>query len=156
MRGPAKSYANIDATIWGAEFGSQVALPYDLFLRGVLSYVRGENDDSGEPLSEIPPFSGNVSLRYDNSQYFVETMVRFAAAQDRVDTSLKEDETAGWGVADLKAGKNWQQWSLVGGINNIFDKQYYSHLSYQRDPFASGVKVPESGAIVYLNLSYHF
>jgi iron complex outermembrane recepter protein len=155
-RGPAKSYANIDATIWGAEFGSQVALPYDLFLRGVLSYVRGENDDTSEPLSEIPPFSGNVSLRYDNSQYFVETTLRFAAAQDRVDTSLKEDETAGWGVADLKAGKSWQQWSLVGGINNIFDKQYYSHLSYQRDPFASGVKVPESGAIVYLNLSYHF
>jgi iron complex outermembrane recepter protein len=36
-RGPAKSYANIDATIWGAEFGSQFALPYDLSLCGVLS-----------------------------------------------------------------------------------------------------------------------
>jgi iron complex outermembrane receptor protein len=155
-RGPAKSYANIDATIWGAELGSQIALPYDLFLRGAVSYVRGKNDDTGEPLSEIPPLSGNISLRYDNSQYFVETMLRFAAEQDRVDTNLKEDETAGWGVADLKAGTTWQKWSLVAGINNLFDKQYYSHLSYQRDPFASGVKVPEAGVLVYMNLSYHF
>ncbi len=155
-RGPAKSYANIDANIWGAEFGSQVALPYDLFARATLSYIRGENDETGEPLSEIPPLSGNVSLRYDNSRYFVETTFRYAAEQDRVDSDLNEDETPGWGVIDLKAGTSWQKWSLVAGLNNILDKQYYSHLSYQRDPFASGVKVAEPGMIAFVNLRYQF
>ncbi len=152
----ARTYENIDAELWGAEFGSQLALPYDLFAKATLSYVHGENNDSDLPLSEIPPLSGTVSLRYDNGSYFVEAMERFAAAQDRVDTSLNEEETAGWGVTDLKAGKTWEHWDLVGGINNLFDKYYFGHLSYQRDPFQSGVKVPEMGIFFYVNLSYHF
>ncbi|MGB3209593.1 MAG: TonB-dependent receptor [Desulforhopalus sp.] len=152
----ARTYQNIDAEIWGAEFGSQIALPYDLFLKGTLSYVRGENTDTDQPLAEIPPLSGSVSLRYDNGSYFAEVTERFAAEQDRVDTSLNEEETAGWGVTDLKAGINWQRWDLIGGINNVFDKFYLSHLSYQRDPFKSGVKVPEMGLFVYFNLSYRF
>lgn len=152
----ARTYENIDATIWGAEFGSQLALPYDLFVKGTLSYVRGENDDTDQPLTEIPPLSGSVSLRYDNGSYFAEVTERFAAKQDRVDTSLNEEETAGWGVTDIKAGINWKRWALTGGINNLFDKFYFSHLSYQRDPFRSGVKVPEIGIFAYLNLSYRF
>ena len=152
----ARTYENVDADIWGAEFGGQIALPYDMFAKGTMSYVRGENKDTNQPLSEIPPLSGSLSLRYDNGSYFVEAMERFASAQDRVDTSLGEEETAGWGVTDVKAGVNWKRWGLTGGINNLFDKYYFSHLSYQRDPFQSGEKVPEMGLFVYLNLSYRF
>ena len=68
----ARTYENIDARVWGAEFSSQLALPLDLFARATLSYVRGENRDTNQPLSEIPPLSGSVSLRYDNGSYFVE------------------------------------------------------------------------------------
>ncbi len=152
----ARTYENIDAEIWGAEFGSQIALPYDLFAKGTLSYVRGENSDTDQSLSEMPPLSGSLSLRYDNGSYFMEVMERFASKQDQVDANLNEEETAGWGVTDLKAGVNWKKWDLVGGINNLFDKYYFSHLSYQRDPFQSGVKVPEMGIFFYVNLSYHF
>lgn len=152
----ARTYENIDAEMWGAEFGSQIALPFDLFAKGTLSYVRGENKETNQPLSEIPPLSGTVSLRYDNGSYFVEATERLAAAQNRVDMSLEEEKTPGYGVTDLKAGINWQHWDLTGGINNLFDKYYFSHLSYQRDPFQSGEKVPEMGLFLYLNLSYHF
>jgi iron complex outermembrane receptor protein len=153
---PARTYRNIDATLYGAEFGGQVALPYDLFLKGTAAYVRGANDDADRPLAEIPPFSGSVGLRYDNGSWFLEVLERLAARQDRVDPGLTERETAGWAVTDLKAGINWQNWALVGGINNLFDRHYFSHLSYQRDPFASGVKVPEIGRFAYLNLGYKF
>lgn len=152
----ARTYQNIDARIWGAEFGSQLALPFDLFAKATLSYVRGENRDTDQPLSEIPPFSGTVSLRYDNGSYFFEASERFAAKQDRVDTSLNEEETKSWGVTDIKAGITWKRWGLIGGINNLFDKEYYSHLSYQRDPFRAGEKVPEMGLFAYVNLSYSF
>ena len=104
----------------------------------------------------MPPLSGSVSLRYDNGEYFTEVIERFAAKQDRVDTSLNEDETAGWGVTDIKAGTNWKNWELIAGINNLFDKNYFNHLSYQRDPFRSGEKVPEIGQFFYMNLSYSF
>ena len=152
----ARTYENIDAQIWGTEFGSQLALPYDLFVKATFSYIRAENRNPDQPLSEIPPFSGTLSLRYDNGTYFTEVTERMAAAQDRVDTSLNEDKTAGYGVTDIKAGVNWQKWTLTGGINNLFDKFYYSHLSYQRDPFQSGVRVPEMGLFAYVNLSYSF
>jgi len=42
------------------------------------------------------------------------------------------------------------------GIDNVFDKKYYEYLSYQRDPFATGVKVPEPGRTFYVNVSYTF
>jgi iron complex outermembrane receptor protein len=40
--------------------------------------------------------------------------------------------------------------------SNIFDKLNYENLSYQRDPFRSGVRVFEPGANVYINFSYRF
>ncbi len=153
---PARSYRNVDATIWGGEMSGQFALPGDLYLSTTLAYLRGENDDSGEPLAEMPPLSGSVSLRYDVDRWFVELTERFAARQDRVDEELNETETAGWGVTDLKAGLNWEKWSVIGGVNNLFDKYYATHLSYQRDPFRSGVKVPETGAFAYLTVAYRF
>lgn len=152
----ARTYRNIRATIYGAEFGSQIALPFEFFLKGSLSYVRGENDDSKNPLAEIPPLSGNVALRYDNGDWFGEIGERFADQQNRVDPNLKELQTPGWGVTDVKAGITWAQWSLLGGINNIFNSHYFSHLSYQRDPFSSGVKVLETGLSAYLNLAYRY
>lgn len=151
-----KSYQNIDATMWGAELGSQVALPYDLFLKGALSYTEGENRDEDRPLSEIPPLKGMVALRYDNGTFFVEAAENLARKQDRVDAALSEQPTAGWATTDLKAGYHYQALSLYGGVYNLFDKQYYSHLSYQRDPFGSGVRVPENGRNFYLTAAYQF
>jgi iron complex outermembrane recepter protein len=152
----ARTYGNIDVSLWGAELGSQLALPASLFLKGTCSYVRGKNEDTGSPLAEIPPLTGTLSLRYDNGSWFAEATERVADSQSRVDPSLQEVATSGWGVTDLKAGANWNRWSVTGGANNLFDRYYFSHLSYQRDPFASGVKVPETGLFAYLNLAYRY
>lgn len=151
-----KTYQNVEATLWGGELNSQLAMPMDLYLRGSLAYVRGENEDSNQPLAEIPPLNGSASIRWDNDTYFAEVTERFAAGQDRVDPDLQEEETAGWAVTDVKAGANWDSWTLSAGVNNLFDIYYVTHLSYQRDPFASGVKVPEVGAFAYTTLSYNF
>jgi len=151
-----KSYQNIHASMWGAELGSQVSLDYDLFLRGSLSYVEAQNETDNRPLSEIPPFRGTVSVRYDNGTFFFEALENLARRQDRVDANLNETSTAGWATTDIKGGLNYQGISLIIGITNLFDKQYFSHLSYARDPFQSGVKVPENGRNVYLSLGYRF
>ena len=152
----ARTYQNVDANIWGGEMSGQLALPLDLYLRGVLSYTEGENDDSGEPLVEIPPWQGSASLRYDREMFFAELTERFADRQDRVDDTLNEEETAGWGVTDIKAGVKGDKWSIFAGVNNVFDKYYFSHLSYQRDPFRSGARVPETGAFAYVTGTFRF
>ena len=81
-----------------------------------------------------------------------------AARQDRVDSGLNEQETAGWMTTDLKAGVNYRSLTAYGGVRNLLDKQYYTHLSYLRDPFASGVgvKVPENGRNFYLTMAWKF
>jgi iron complex outermembrane receptor protein len=153
---PARTYQNVDASIWGGEIAGQISLPLDLYLSASLAYTEGENRDTDEPLAEMPPLNGNLSLRYDNDTWFVEVQERFADKQDRVDEELNEDETSGWGVTDLKAGANLDQWSIITGVNNLFDKYYFTHLSYQRDPFRTGAKVPETGAFAYLTVMYRY
>ena len=99
---------------------------------------------------------GRVSLRYDNNTYFGEIEGMFAATQTKVDTVLHEKETAGWGIANFKAGYTYKGLKFFAGVRNIFDKKYNEYLSYSRDPFASGVKVNEPGRTLYANLQYTF
>jgi iron complex outermembrane recepter protein len=151
-----KSYQNIHASMWGAEFGSQISLDYDLFLKGSFSYVEGRNKSADRPLSEIPPLKGTVSIRYDNGTYFLEALENLSSKQTSVDSALQETATAGWATTDIKGGINYRKISLIVGVNNVLDKFYFSHLSYARDPFQSGVKVPENGRYAYMTLGYKF
>jgi iron complex outermembrane receptor protein len=151
-----KSYRNIDASFWGGEVGAQASLAYDLFLKASLSYVEGRNEEENRPLAEIPPLEGSVALRYDVDRWFFEVSENFAARQDRVDSSLSEEETPGWMTTDLRAGLKYGVVSLYAGVENLLDKQYFSHLSYLRDPFASGEKVPENGRTFYATVVCSF
>lgn len=151
-----KSYRNVHATMWGGELGGQLSLEYDLFLRGTLSYLEGDNETGDRPLAEIPPLRGTVSLRYDNGVLFFEVLENLARRQNRVDPGLQESPTPGWASTDLKGGVNYGRATLIAGVENLFDRLYYSHLSYARDPFQSGVKVPENGRYLYLSLGYAF
>ena len=148
------TYENVDAEIWGGEIGSQVSLPADLFVKAGLSYTRGNNTTGGRPLSEMPPLKGTAALRYDNNTWFAEAAENMATRQTRVDSSLQEVETAGWATTDLKAGYTYKNLSVYAGVYNVFDKFYYTYLSYLRDPFASGMKVPESGRNFYITATY--
>ena len=149
-----KSYQNVAATMWGYELGSQVSLPYDLFLKGSLSYTWGNNNDYHKPLSEIPPLRGSIGVRYDNNTFFFEATENLSSRQNRVDLGLGETSTAGYVTTDLKAGFKYRDLSIIGGVSNLFDIQYYNYLSYLRDPFATGVKVPENGRNFYLTVQF--
>lgn len=153
---PARTFENVRAEMWGGELGSQVSLPADLYLLLSLSYTEGENLDTHKPLAEIPPLQGTLGVRYDVGSWFLEISEQFASQQNRVDKTLNEVPTSGWGVTDLKGGIYWGDWAVIAGLNNLFDKEYSSHLSYQRDPWSSGVKVPENGRNLYLTMNYRY
>ena len=57
---------------------------------------------------------------------------------------------------NIKLGGEYKNFKVICGIKNVFDKLYYNHLSYLRNPFRSGVKVPEPGRTYYLTVSYVF
>jgi iron complex outermembrane receptor protein len=163
MNARARSFANVDATLRGGELSASLPVVFGVvFVSGDLSYVRGTQD--GDPargiaagdLAEMPPLRGRLGARYDDGRFFGSLEGVFAADQNRVDASLNEARTPGWGVMNLSAGLRHRRLRLTVGVANVFDRLYVEHLSYQRDPFRSGVRVPEPGRTVYVSASAAF
>ncbi|MCG3193771.1 MAG: Vitamin B12 transporter BtuB [Thermoanaerobaculia bacterium] len=162
MNTQARSYANVDADLYGGELGLSASLPWHLFVSGDVSYVRGTQDADpaksvySTNLSEMPPFRGRTALRFDTGRVWIEAEGVFSAAQENVAEELEEMPTPGWGIANLRLGANLASFSVTAGIGNLFDRLYYESLSYQRDPYRTGVKVPEPGRNVFVNVSYKY
>jgi iron complex outermembrane receptor protein len=140
----------------------RLSLTQELFLFGGMSYVQARKETKPEKninssnVAEIPPLKTRIALRYDKGTYFGEVETILSATQNRVDRDLQEEKTSGYGVVNIKVGGNFKGFTITAGIDNVFDKKYYEHLSYLRDPFGSGVKVPEPGRTFYVHVSYTF
>lgn len=152
----ARTYANVDAQLLGAELGVQYALPLNLFLALDLAYVQGQNLSSGLPLAEMPPLKGSVALRYDLEWIFVELAERGAATRERVDPQLLEQIMPGWLSTDLKLGGKLGASTWLVGVDNVLDSYHTTDLAYRRDPLSAGVPMPEPGRYVHAGLSYRF
>jgi iron complex outermembrane receptor protein len=126
-----------------------------LSVSGDLSFVRG-SQESGRYLPEIPPLTSRAGIRYDTGRVFAEVEGVFVAAQRRVDVELREEPTPGYGVANLRLGADYRRLSIRGGVNNLLNRAYYEHLSYQRDPFRTGTRVFEAGRNFFINLACRF
>jgi iron complex outermembrane receptor protein len=46
--------------------------------------------------------------------------------------------------------------ALTVGIANLFDTYFIEHLSYQRDPYRSGLRIAEPGRNLFTNVSWKF
>ncbi|MBS1855540.1 MAG: TonB-dependent receptor [Acidobacteria bacterium] len=158
----ARSYANVDARIYGGETAYGITLSRDLSLNGGASYTRGTatpqpgiNVRSGN-LPEMPPLRGWSALRYARRWAFAEFGAIAVNRQSLVSADLKEVPTAGYGLLNLKLG--FTRGGLSGSftIENLLNRFYYEHLSYYRDPFAAGVKVPEPGRNIFAQLRYSY
>jgi iron complex outermembrane recepter protein len=162
MNATARSYQNVNARMYGGEFLFSYLFTKRLFVSSDLSYVRGIRDIAPEKgildpdLAEIPPLRSRTSMRYDTGRFFGEVEGVFEGRQENVDSTLGEQPTAGYGIANLRGGVNYKKLSLKLSLNNIFGRQYYEHLSYQRDPFRSGSRVYEPGRNFLVNLSYRY
>jgi iron complex outermembrane receptor protein len=152
----AKTYANVQARMYGGEASARLALADHLFFGAGASLTRGINTTRHVDLAEMPPFKAVASLRYDADLFFAEAEEVYSARQDRVDQSLNEQPTAAWFITNVRVGVQYKGLKGFAGVRNLFDKFFYEHLAYLRDPFASGTKVPEPGRAFYGSLQYVF
>jgi iron complex outermembrane recepter protein len=102
----------------------------------------------------MPPLTGRLALRWENSRVLGEVETVAADAQDRVDTDLQENATPGWGIFNLRGGLSLGQWRLQLLLKNVLDHAYREHFSYQRDPFRSGYLVSEPGRSATVTLGW--
>jgi iron complex outermembrane receptor protein len=153
----AVSYKNINATFYGADVNLKTFLTDFIYFDIGGAYQRGKKDEGTDKnIAEIPPLKIRGALTYDNLKYYGQIEVIHAFKQDKVDSTLNEQETPSYTVVNLKGEYRFKNFSVGAGINNVFDKFYYTHLSYLRDPFSSGMKTPEPGRFIYVNLAASF
>ncbi len=158
----ARSYTNVDAHIYGGELSYAFGLRAGFSLTGGGAYSKGTNDRKpvdgvlDTHLPEMPPLRTWVALRYTRKFAFAELGGTGVSRQNLVSTDLQETPTAGYGLMNVKLGFSYRKWSASMMVDNLLNRYYYEHLSYYRDPFASGVKIPEPGRNVFSQLRYAF
>jgi outer membrane receptor protein involved in Fe transport len=129
-------------------------VPSLTFLGGA-TYVSGRNTEDDVPLPQIVPLNGRIGLNY-----FSPFGVKFSlnsiiySRQDQIANG--EIETPGYAVFHFYANYSWlltQSASLgiSAGIENIFDRNYRSHLSTAR-----GSVTAEPGRNAFINLSINY
>jgi outer membrane receptor protein involved in Fe transport len=125
------NYAEV--SLYGAEAGLDYYLGGGFSTFASLSYVRGENDDTGEDLPGIPPLKGRCGVRYEAALdaeilLWVELAGLTASDQDR--TGANERETDGYTRGDVRMGVDLgDTWSFVVAVENFTDELYQDHLS---------------------------
>ena len=156
----ARTYSNVDARIYGGETTWGLTVTPALSLTGGGSYSRGTVTPQpsinirSTNLPEMPPLRAWSSLRWIHRWAFAELGAVAVNRQSHVSADLKELPTAGYALLNPKIGATWRKVSASFSIDNLLNRYYYEHLSYYRDPFNAGVKVPEPGRSIFLQLRY--
>ncbi|MCP4634522.1 MAG: hypothetical protein GY855_16460, partial [candidate division Zixibacteria bacterium] len=145
------TYENVESQMMG--FNLRVNWQY---VNVNAAYTWAKNVTNDSPLTEIPPFSLITTINspsFKGFQAFIKHT--YNDAQVRVDDNQDELHSPSWhsfnsGIAYLL---NSLRFSVE--IDNLFNEQYYRHLSYMRNPFSSGNQIYEPGRLVRINVTYN-
>jgi iron complex outermembrane receptor protein/hemoglobin/transferrin/lactoferrin receptor protein len=146
---------NLDgrAVIRGVEAAFRLYLPWDLGLRGTVSYTWGEGPNplagtaadqpARRPLSRIPPLNGTVEAGWRSTRWGVHLVgaLRWATTQDRLapqdqaDPRIPRGGTPGFAVFDLRAGYRFDPFVMLSIVfHNVADAPYRYHGSSINGP----------------------
>jgi iron complex outermembrane receptor protein len=148
------------ATLSGAEISGE----YDLNRRwtafGSARYIYGRDQEIDAPLPGIYPFDSRLGLRMHDlnggRRWGIEGNVRIVDDQNQLGVLrigstqvIGEDtfelRTPGFTVYNLRGYYNvTDNFNVIGGIDNVFDKQYLEHLDlrYAAQPLPGGGQIP--------------
>ncbi|MEX2186709.1 MAG: TonB-dependent receptor [Pirellulales bacterium] len=135
---------NTDAQLAGGEWFTEVDLTEDWTGFATISYVQAKDEVRNEPLWGIPPLDSRVGLRFQRPDWGFEFAARIVDNQDRIaraiftdgimSASLGEQVTPGFTSLDIRGFYAINDvWRLVGGVENIGDRNYQEHLDARRD-----------------------
>ncbi|MFK8048757.1 MAG: TonB-dependent receptor [Halioglobus sp.] len=154
-------FNNVDAEIYGVDIDWAWQLNSDWSLSGIVNYVRGKRDDIDDNLYRIAPPNTSVSLNYTAESWRASVESVLYAKQDNVSKTNAEQETAGYGIVNLRG--TWQAsetLQLAAGVDNAFDKGYEDHIGgYNRagnPDIPRGDRLPGYGRNVFVRASYSF
>jgi iron complex outermembrane receptor protein len=92
--------------------------------RGLLSYTRGRNLDSGDDLYKIMPLNLKLALDHRLGAWRNTVELKLVDEKRHVQDVRKELKTAGYGLLNVYSSYEWQRVRLDVGIENLLDKGY--------------------------------
>jgi iron complex outermembrane receptor protein len=135
--------------------GGNLELSYSplkiLTLSNTSSYTYG-NTFEGDPLPLVPPFKNVSGIKWSHQKGFVQLECESAANQPRTNPEFGEMKTPAYALLNLRASYFFnfgqKRLTLNGGIENLLDHNYRTHLDWGG--------IPRPGINGYLNVSFTF
>ncbi|SDM84305.1 hemoglobin/transferrin/lactoferrin receptor protein [Daejeonella rubra] len=99
------------------------------------SFNHGQNLSKSEPLRRVPPFNGNISMKYKLTRLYVKGELAWADKQDRLAQGDRDDNripfngTPGWKVLNIYSGYTFGKAHLRLSAQNLFNVDYRTHGS---------------------------
>jgi iron complex outermembrane recepter protein len=161
----ATIYRNVDAELYGFEWGTQFKFDRHFTGRFSLDYVHATNTTDDRPIAQTPPLTSTLNLTYQQAKFRLGANLLIAAQQTRVDDNMRTgsgldaEKTHGFSVLDIYSEVNLnKQMAIKLGINNVFDRTYAYHVNRANvDPFnPEPIQVNEPGRAYWLNLNFIF
>jgi iron complex outermembrane receptor protein len=122
-------YVNQSARLYGIDLSGHTRVASgsgygDLTLKGMLSYTRGENRDTGDDLYNIMPLNAKLALTQRYGAWRNTLEGEFVAHKKDISSVRNEMETAGYGLIHLRARYEQKRYSIDFGIENLLDRDY--------------------------------
>ncbi len=132
-------------------------LPMGMQQSLAIAYTYAQDLDRKEPLPEIAPLDLRYVLAgsYLKDKLHVEVVFRYVMKQSRISKEYGESITPSFTIMDVKAGyRFFDRLSAHIGVNNLFDQNYYEHLSRSVSATVEPIYAP--GRNIFVNLGFHF
>lgn len=149
---PLFQTANRPARVSGMDIGIEYDISDKFLYEGQISYVYGELTDTNTPLPWIPPLRISNEFQYSNKNLNIKIRAIYAAAQNRID--IFEESTDEFFVFNLNADYAFSFNSITSmltfNVENIFNTEYYNHLSRIKH------LMPEAGRNIRIGLVFYY
>ncbi|MCF8452864.1 MAG: TonB-dependent receptor [Pedobacter sp.] len=141
-----------EAVIKGVEGFAEFQVSQNLFFDLFASFNHGRNISKAEPLRRVPPFNGNISMKYKMNKFYMKGEIGWADKQDRLAQGDKDDNripaggTPGWKVLNIYSGYSLENVHLRLSAQNLFNADYRTH----------GSGINSVGRSLWMSLSFDF
>jgi len=168
-------YDNQDAQLYGFDVSGYFPLAQNtgfgtFTANGLLNYVRGETTSgTDDKLYNIMPLNAKLSVTQTLGGWTNIAEVQLVDAKTDVSRIRNEVETPGYSVLNLRSSYAWKKVRLDMGIENVFDRLYYTPLGgayvgqgITMPPGAGagrpvwGTAVPGMGRSIYAGVNVQF
>ncbi|MDT8451133.1 MAG: TonB-dependent receptor [Gammaproteobacteria bacterium] len=163
-------FVNQDATLYGVDVSGHLPLAEstafgDFTATGLINYVRGKNDTTGDNLYNMMPLNARLAIVQQLNRWNNTAEVELVDNKKDVSATRNEMQTQGYGLLHLRSSYTWKQVRFDFGIENALDR-FYNHplggayfgqgKTMSGGDVAWGTPVPGMGRSLYAGVNIKF